>query len=61
MKYQPGGYSWLGVAPESDEEMKIEDMEERLYHLKKEYKKSEDEKLLKEMVELEKKIQSKQP
>ena len=42
MRYSSGGYSWLGLAPESDFEKKIETIEDEIFHLKAEYEKSHD-------------------
>ncbi len=58
MKYSPGGYSWLGIAPETEEEKKFEHLEKELYDLRASYKKTKDAKLLKQIEELEKQIQA---
>ena len=56
MKYTPGGYSWLGVAPESEEELNIEQLEDQIHALKKEYEKSRDDQMLTEIKALKDKI-----
>ena len=56
MKYTPGGYSWLAVAPESQVEQEIEKIENQIFVLHKEYEHSKDEKLLTRIKDLEQKI-----
>lgn len=45
MRYAPGGYSWMGVGPESDYEKKIERIEDEIFKLKARYKKKPDKKI----------------
>jgi len=42
MKYKSGGYSWLGVAPESTLEQEIEKLEDKIRELKKEKEKNSE-------------------
>ncbi|MCH9625504.1 MAG: hypothetical protein S4CHLAM123_06800 [Chlamydiales bacterium] len=42
MKYKSGGYSWLGVAPESTVEKEIEKLEDEIHELKKEKEKNSE-------------------
>lgn len=59
MKYKPGGYSWLAVAPESKEELAIEKIEDRIHELKREYRKTHNKKILDEIKSLEAKLKNK--
>ena len=61
MKYRPGGYSWLAVAPESSFEQQIEKIEDQIYVLEKQFEKSENEKLLVEIQILKEQIRNMQP
>lgn len=60
MKYQSGGYSWLGVAPESDEELKIEKLEDKIHELKKAYHQKKDPEILNHIKQLEDQLENKQ-
>lgn len=58
MKYQPSGYSWLGICPATKKEREVEKLEEEVIYLSKSYEEKGDEKILRKIKEIKKKIKS---